>query len=65
VTYRGPDGRQYVAVIAGVGGILGNVVAHDLDARDGSAGYGFASAVADLKQRTTRGGMLYVFAIPK
>jgi len=64
VSYRGTDGKQYVAVLAGVGGWAGAVVAADLDVRDGSAAGGFAGALPDLKYRTVRGGMLYVFALP-
>ena len=37
VTYRGPDGKQYVAVLAGVGGWAGGIVAGGLDPRDGTA----------------------------
>ena len=65
VTYRGPDGRQYVAVLAGVGGWSGAIVSGDLDARDPTAALGFANAVSDLPQKTVKGGMLYVFALPK
>src|SRR5581483_6075769 len=64
VTYLGPDGKQYVAVLAGVGGWSGAILAGSLDARDGTAALGFANAMADLKQVTTRGGMLYVFGLP-
>lgn len=64
VTYRGPDGKQYVAILAGVGGWAGAVVAGDLDVRDRTAALGFANAVSDLPRRTTKGGMLYVFALP-
>jgi PQQ-dependent dehydrogenase (methanol/ethanol family) len=64
ITYRGPDGRQYVAVLSGVGGWSGAVVSGDLDAQDGTAALGFANAMADLPQHTTKGGMLYVFALP-
>ena len=64
IAYRGPDGKQYVAVLSGVGGWAGAVVARDLDVRDGSAAHGFANAVPDLPLRTTKGGMLYVFALP-
>jgi lanthanide-dependent methanol dehydrogenase len=64
VSYRGPDGKQYVAVLSGIGGWAGGIVAGDLDPRDQSAGGGFAAAVSDLKQKTTKGGMLYVFALP-
>jgi PQQ-dependent dehydrogenase (methanol/ethanol family) len=65
VTYRGPDGRQYVAVLSGVGGWSGAIVAGDLDARDPTAALGFVNAVSDLPQKTAKGGMLYVFALPK
>ena len=58
------DGKQYVAILAGVGGWAGAVVSGGLDARDGSAALGFANAMKDLPQRTTKGGMLYVFALP-
>ena len=34
ITYRGPDGKQYVAVFSGVGGWAGAVVVDDLDPRD-------------------------------
>jgi len=64
IAYRGPDGKQYIAVLSGVGGWAGAVVAGDLDTRDGSAAAGFANVMGDLKQRTTKGGMLYVFALP-
>jgi lanthanide-dependent methanol dehydrogenase len=64
VTYRGPDGKQYVAVLSGVGGWAGAVVANNLDPRDQSAALGFAGAMSDLKNYTTKGGMLYVFSLP-
>jgi alcohol dehydrogenase (cytochrome c) len=64
VTYRGPDGKQYVAVLAGVGGWAGAIVAGDLDARDPTAALGFANAMTDLPQYTQKGGALYVFALP-
>ena len=62
--YRGPDGRQYVAVLSGVGGWAGAIVAGGLDARDGTAALGFVNAMGDLPQHTSKGGMLYVFALP-
>jgi lanthanide-dependent methanol dehydrogenase len=64
VSYRGPDGHQYIAVLSGVGGWAGAVVVNDLDTRDATAALGFASATADLKQKTGTGGTLYVFALP-
>jgi lanthanide-dependent methanol dehydrogenase len=64
ITYRGPDGKQYVAVLAGVGGWSGAIVSGNLDARDATAALGFVNAMRDLPQHTTEGGMLYVFALP-
>ena len=45
VTYRGPDGKQYVAVLSGIGGWPGAVVVGGLDTRDDTAalGWGFAA----------------------
>ncbi len=63
MTYRGPDGKQYVAFVAGVGGWAGAIVSGDLDPRDATAALGFANAMTDLKKATTRGGMLYVFSL--
>ena len=64
VSYRGPDGKQYIAILAGVGGWAGAVVSGDLDPRDPTAALGFVGAMADLKQRTQAGGTLYVFSLP-
>jgi lanthanide-dependent methanol dehydrogenase len=64
VTYRGPDGKQYVAILSGIGGWAGAIVSADLDARDKTAGAGWGSAVEDLPNVTTKGGTLYVFALP-
>jgi PQQ-dependent dehydrogenase (methanol/ethanol family) len=63
-TYRGPDGHQYVAILAGVGGWSGAVVSGDLDVRDGTAALGFVNAMRDLKDVTTKGGTLHVFKLP-
>jgi glucose dehydrogenase len=65
VTFRGPDGRQYVAVLDGVGGWSGAVVSADLDTSDQSAALGFGHAMADLKKATKKGGAVYVFALPE
>jgi len=55
VTYRGPDGKQYVAVLSGVGGWSGAIVSAGLDPRDATAALGFVNAVKDLPQYTTAG----------
>ncbi|PYT01627.1 MAG: PQQ-dependent dehydrogenase, methanol/ethanol family [Acidobacteria bacterium] len=64
VTYRGPDGKQYVAILSGIGGWPGAIVAGDLDTRDETAAVGWGSAMQDLPNATTKGGTLYVFALP-
>jgi glucose dehydrogenase len=63
VTFRGPDGQQYVAVLAGVGGWSGAIVSAGLDPRDATAALGFAGAMRDLPSATRRGGHLYVFSL--
>jgi PQQ-dependent dehydrogenase (methanol/ethanol family) len=64
IAYRGPDGKQYVAILAGVGGWAGAIVTGGLDARDGTAASGFVNAMKDLPAYTGKGGTLYVFALP-
>ena len=64
VSFRGPDGKQYVAVFAGVGGWAGTIVSGPADPRDPSAALGFVNAMKDLPLHTKAGGMLYVFTLP-
>jgi PQQ-dependent dehydrogenase (methanol/ethanol family) len=63
-TFRGPDGKQYVAILSGVGGWSGAIVAGGLDPRDSTAALGFVAAMTDLPKVTKKGGTLYVFALP-
>jgi lanthanide-dependent methanol dehydrogenase len=64
-TWRGPDGRQYVAILSGIGGWVGSMVSKNLDPRDPTAQKGFANMTADLKKDSGRGGgVLYVFRLP-
>jgi len=64
--FRGPDGREYVAIISGIGGWIGSMVSHDLDPRDPTAAKGWGNMTAELKKVTTKGaGTLFVFALPK
>jgi PQQ-dependent dehydrogenase (methanol/ethanol family) len=64
VSYRGPDGHQYIAVLSGVGGWAGAVVSGPVDPRDGSAALGMINTMSDLPKYTTAGGTLYVFSLP-
>jgi len=65
ISYRGPDGRQYIAVASGVGGWAGAIVTMDLDPKDPTSALGFTNAVKDLKKRVSAGGTVYVFALPQ
>src|ERR1044072_8953264 len=64
-TFKGPDGRQYVAILSGIGGWAGGIVSSDLDPRDPTAAKGFGFMASELKQQGASGGTLYVFALPK
>ncbi|WP_208108695.1 methanol/ethanol family PQQ-dependent dehydrogenase [Cognatilysobacter terrigena] len=64
IAYRGPDGHQYIAILSGIGGWPGAIVTNNLDTRDATAAAGWGAALPDLKQKTTAGGTLYVFALP-
>jgi PQQ-dependent dehydrogenase (methanol/ethanol family) len=65
VSYRGPDGRQYIAVYSGVGGWIGALVSNGFDPGDPTGGLGIFNAAKDLPALTARGGRLYVFALPR
>ena len=61
VTYQGRDGRQYVAIMTGVGGWPGVVADAEVDPRVRNAALGFAGAtqdLADLHARRRRTGRL-------
>jgi glucose dehydrogenase len=63
VTYAASDGKQYIAILSGIGGWSGALVTGDFDPKDPTAVTGFANALPDLKQKTTKGGTLYVFSL--
>ncbi len=63
ITFLGPDGKQYVAVLAGVGGWAGSIVANNLNPKDGTGAKGFLNVMADLPNYTVAGGELYVFGL--
>jgi len=65
MTFLGPDGKQYVAVYAGVGGWFGAPVSLDIPSDDpfGALGAVGVAYGAGLDKATTKGGMLYVFGL--
>ena len=63
MTYQGPDGKQYVAVYAGIGGWMGAVAFPAVSTDDPYAALGVVGAMADIKNYTAPGGVLYVFGL--
>ena len=63
VTYRGPDGRQYVAVYSGIGGDMGLLIAGDVAANLPYDVRERGSTLPDLARWTSWGGMLFVFSL--
>jgi len=64
MTYVGPDGKQYVAVLSGIGGWSGIGVAADIGAEDPTAGLGALGAFGDVGSFSNQGGVLTAFALP-
>jgi PQQ-dependent dehydrogenase (methanol/ethanol family) len=64
MTYVGPDGKQYVAILSGIGGWSGIGVAAEMSLDDESAGLGAIGAFKDLAAFSNQGGVLTVFALP-
>jgi lanthanide-dependent methanol dehydrogenase len=64
MTYVGPDNKQYVAVLSGVGGWSGIGVAADMSLDDPTAGLGAIGAFKDLANFSNQGGVLTVFSLP-
>ncbi len=64
ITYVGPDGKQYVAILSGIGGWSGIGVAADIGSDDPTAGLGALGAFGDVSSFSTQGGVLTVFSLP-
>jgi alcohol dehydrogenase (cytochrome c) len=65
MTYQGKDGRQYIAMLSGVGGWAGALANAEIDPRVRNGALGFTGAVTDLPAVTSGGSTLMVFALPK
>jgi PQQ-dependent dehydrogenase (methanol/ethanol family) len=63
ITYRGPDGKQYVVIYSGVGGWMGAVASPDVSADDPYAALGVVGAMAEIKKVTGLGDTVYVFGL--
>ena len=64
MTYTGPEGKQYIAVLSGIGGWAGIGVALGMGAEDPTAGLGAVGAFSDYLNMSNPGGTLFVFALP-
>ncbi|MBF8300816.1 MAG: methanol dehydrogenase [Acidobacteria bacterium] len=64
MTYVGPDGKQYVAIMSGIGGWSGIAVAAEMGLGDPTAGLGAIGAFGDLASFSNQGGVLTVFSLP-
>jgi PQQ-dependent dehydrogenase (methanol/ethanol family) len=63
MTYTGPDGKQYVAVYAGIGGDMGLLIAGDVAANLPFDVRERGTTLPDLAKYTSWGGMLFVFSL--
>ena len=63
MSYMGPDGKQYIAVLSGIGGWAGIGVAAGIGAEDPTAGLGALGAFGDAAQFSNQGGVLTVFTV--
>jgi glucose dehydrogenase len=61
MTFKGADGRQYVAVYAGIGGWMGAAAFPSVSLDDPYAALGITGAMKKIKQVTGPGDLLYVF----
>jgi PQQ-dependent dehydrogenase (methanol/ethanol family) len=64
MTYLGPDGKQYIAVLSGIGGWAGAGVALNIGTEDPTAALGAIGAFNDYTNMSNAGGTLTVFALP-
>lgn len=62
ITFKGPDGRQYIAVYSGVGGWMGAAAFPSVSLDDEYAALGVTGAMKGIKQVTGPGAALYVFS---
>lgn len=63
ITFKGPDGRQYIAIYAGIGGWMGAAAFPSVSLDDPYAALGITGAMKKIKQVTGPGDLLYVFGL--
>lgn len=63
IAFTGPNGREYIAIYAGVGGWMGAVAFPSLSTDDPYAALGVVGAMTPIKKLTAPGAVLYVFSL--
>jgi PQQ-dependent dehydrogenase (methanol/ethanol family) len=63
MTFVGPDGKQYVAIYAGIGGWMGATALPSISTDDPYATLGATGTMASIKGKTQPGDILYVFSL--
>jgi len=63
ISFLGPDAKQYVAVLSGIGGWAGIGVAGAIGPDDPTAGLGALGAFSDAATFSNQGGILTVFSL--
>lgn len=63
IAYRGPDGKQYVAIYAGIGGDMGALIAGDVASNLPHDVRERGTTLPELAKYTSWGGMLFVFSL--
>jgi PQQ-dependent dehydrogenase (methanol/ethanol family) len=63
MTFLGPDGKQYVAIYAGIGGWMGATALPSVSNDDPYAALGATGAMKKIKGLTQPGDLLYVFGL--
>jgi len=62
ITFRGPDGKQYIAVYAGIGGDW-FLLAGDVRSDDPADMRPPADYIKDIARRTSQGGIVWIFGL--
>ena len=62
ITYRGPDGKQYVAVYAGFGGDWA-LLSGDVRSDDPADVRPPADFIKDIARHTSQGGIIWIFGL--
>lgn len=62
ISYRGPDGRQYIAVYSGIGGDW-SLISGEVNSADPADVRPRADFAPDLARYTSQGGMVWVFGL--